>query len=40
VGRFDDQTVIITGGSRGTGASHAPGFGAEGAKVVIRCAGT
>jgi 3alpha(or 20beta)-hydroxysteroid dehydrogenase len=33
--RFHDQTVIITGGSRGMGASHARGFAAEGANVVI-----
>lgn len=33
--RFDKQTVIITGGARGMGASHARGFCAEGANVVI-----
>jgi 3alpha(or 20beta)-hydroxysteroid dehydrogenase len=33
--RFDDQTVIITGGGREMGVSHARGFAAEGAKVVI-----
>jgi 3alpha(or 20beta)-hydroxysteroid dehydrogenase len=33
--RFQDQTVIITGGGRETGVSHARGFAAEGAKVVI-----
>ena len=33
--RFDNRTVIVTGGSRGLGASHARGFVAEGANVVI-----
>ena len=33
--RFNDQTVIVTGGARGLGASHARGFAAEGANVVI-----
>jgi 3alpha(or 20beta)-hydroxysteroid dehydrogenase len=33
--RFDNRTVIITGGARGLGASHARGFIAEGANVVI-----
>jgi NAD(P)-dependent dehydrogenase (short-subunit alcohol dehydrogenase family) len=33
--RFDNQTVIVTGGARGMGASHARGFVAEGANVVI-----
>src|SRR5260370_8861779 len=33
--RFDNRTVIVTGGARGMGASHARGFVAEGAKVVI-----
>ena len=32
--RFDNRTVIITGGARGLGASHARGFIAEGANVV------
>src|SRR5213594_3192836 len=32
---FDNRTVIITGGARGMGASHARGFVAEGANVVI-----
>jgi NAD(P)-dependent dehydrogenase (short-subunit alcohol dehydrogenase family) len=27
--RFDNRTVIITGGARGLGASHARGFVAE-----------
>jgi hypothetical protein len=33
--RFDNQTVIVTGAACGMGASHARGFAAEGAKVVI-----
>jgi len=33
--RFDNRTVIVTGGARGMGASHARGFAAEGANVVI-----
>jgi 3alpha(or 20beta)-hydroxysteroid dehydrogenase len=33
--RFENRTVIITGGSRGMGATHARGFVAEGANVVI-----
>ena len=33
--RFDKRTVIVTGGARGMGASHARGFIAEGANVVI-----
>jgi len=33
--RFDDRTFIVTGGARGMGASHARGFVAEGANVVI-----
>jgi 3alpha(or 20beta)-hydroxysteroid dehydrogenase len=33
--RFDNRTVIVTGGARGVGASHARGFVAEGANVVI-----
>jgi 3alpha(or 20beta)-hydroxysteroid dehydrogenase len=35
MGRFDNQTVIVTGAARGLGASHARGFVAEGANVVI-----
>ena len=34
--RFDNRTVIVTGGARGMGASHARGFVAEGANVVSR----
>jgi len=33
--RFDNRTVIVTGGARGVGASLARGFVAEGANVVI-----
>ena len=33
--RFDNRTVIVTGGARGMGASHVRGFVAEGADVVI-----
>src|SRR5882724_2960525 len=33
--RFDNRTVIVTGGARGMGASHARGFIAEGANLVI-----
>ena len=33
--RFDSLTVIVTGAARGMGASHARGFVAEGANVVI-----
>src|SRR6195256_2546470 len=33
--RFDNRTVIVTGGARARGASHARGFVAEGANVVI-----
>ena len=33
--RFKNRTVIVTGGARGMGASHARGFVAEGACVVI-----
>jgi len=33
--RFDNRTVIVTGGARGMGTSHARGFIAEAANVVI-----
>ncbi|WP_305783243.1 glucose 1-dehydrogenase [Symbioplanes lichenis] len=33
--RFERRTVIVTGGARGMGATHARGFVAEGARVVI-----
>lgn len=33
--RFDDVTVIVTGGARGMWAEHCRGFVAEGARVVI-----
>jgi 3alpha(or 20beta)-hydroxysteroid dehydrogenase len=35
MGRFDNRTVIVTGGTREMGARHARGFVAEGANVVI-----
>src|SRR5207245_4704234 len=35
MGRFDSRAVSGGGGSRGMGASHARGFVAEGANVVI-----
>jgi 3alpha(or 20beta)-hydroxysteroid dehydrogenase len=35
VSRFEDQVVVVTGGSRGMGAAHCRGFHAEGAIVVI-----
>ncbi|TCN44180.1 3alpha(or 20beta)-hydroxysteroid dehydrogenase [Kribbella orskensis] len=35
MGRFDNKTVIVTGGALGMGASHARGFVEEGARVVI-----
>lgn len=33
--RFDNQTVLVTGGTGGQGASHVRAFHAEGANVVI-----
>ncbi|ONI71663.1 3-alpha-hydroxysteroid dehydrogenase [Kribbella sp. ALI-6-A] len=33
--RFDNQTVLVTGGSGGQGASHVRAFHAEGANVVV-----
>ncbi len=33
--RFDDQTVIVTGGTGGQGSSHVRAFHAEGANVII-----
>ncbi len=33
--RFAGRVVIVTGAARGMGASHARGFAAEGAKVVL-----
>jgi NAD(P)-dependent dehydrogenase (short-subunit alcohol dehydrogenase family) len=36
--RFDNRTVIVTGGARGMGASHARGFVTEGDGPVGRAA--
>ncbi|WP_374229477.1 SDR family NAD(P)-dependent oxidoreductase [Streptomyces sp. NEAU-YJ-81] len=33
--RFAEKVVIVTGGARGMGASHARGLAAEGARVAI-----
>ena len=33
--RFDNRTVIVTGGARGMGGSHARGSVADGTNVVI-----
>src|SRR3982751_2176301 len=33
--RFDDRTVLVTGGTGGQGASHVRALHAEGANVVI-----
>jgi 3-oxoacyl-[acyl-carrier protein] reductase len=33
--RFDEQTVLVTGGGRGLGASIAAAFAGQGARVVI-----
>lgn len=33
--KFTDQTVFVTGGTRGQGAAHVRAFHAEGARVVI-----
>lgn len=35
MGRFDGKTVVITGGARGQGRSHALGFAREGANIVL-----
>ncbi|MGW1465862.1 SDR family NAD(P)-dependent oxidoreductase [Streptomyces sp. NPDC002308] len=35
MGRFDNRTVLVTGGSGGQGASHVRAYHAEGADVVI-----
>lgn len=34
MGRFDGKTVLITGGARGQGRSHAVAFASEGADIV------
>ena len=34
--RFDGRTVIVTGGARGMGASHARGFVAVGTNLGVR----
>jgi NAD(P)-dependent dehydrogenase (short-subunit alcohol dehydrogenase family) len=35
MGRFDNKTVLITGGSRGLGKAMSEGFAREGARVII-----
>lgn len=35
MGRFDGKTVMITGGARGQGRSHALSFAREGADIVV-----
>lgn len=35
MGKFDGKTVLITGGARGQGRSHADTFAAEGADIAI-----
>jgi SDR family mycofactocin-dependent oxidoreductase len=35
MGRFDGKTVLVTGGARGQGRSHALAFAREGADIVI-----
>lgn len=35
MGRFDEQTVLVTGGTGGQGASHVRAYHEEGANVVI-----
>lgn len=35
MGRFDDKTVIVTGGGGGIGAALCHGFASEGAKVAV-----
>ncbi|MEL7216371.1 MAG: SDR family oxidoreductase, partial [Pseudomonadota bacterium] len=40
MGRFDNQTVLITGASRGIGAETARAFAAEGARVTLAARST
>jgi SDR family mycofactocin-dependent oxidoreductase len=35
MGRFDGRAVLVTGGARGQGRSHAERFAAEGARVAV-----
>ena len=35
MGKFDDKVVVITGGARGQGRSHARALAAEGARIAI-----
>jgi NAD(P)-dependent dehydrogenase (short-subunit alcohol dehydrogenase family) len=35
MGRFDGKVVLITGGARGQGRSHALAFAKEGAEIVV-----
>src|SRR5260370_30019190 len=35
MGRFDGKVVLVTGGARGQGRSHAVAFAREGAEIVV-----
>src|SRR5260370_18275997 len=35
MGRFDGKVVLVTGGARGQGRSHALAFAKEGAEIVV-----
>src|SRR5260370_23552424 len=35
MGRFDGKVVLVTGGARGQGRSHALAFAREGAEIVV-----